>query len=76
MAKHRRLLESKKRKNKEDELEEVREDKKGRKFWKLINKQGRRIEGIDECIIPQDWRNHFPKSLEGSSLIASSQKIG
>lgn len=62
-ATHRRLLESKKRKQKEEEPEEVRKDKVGMKFWKLINKHKTRREGIDECIIPEDWLNHFAKQL-------------
>lgn len=52
----------------ENYIKKARNDKSGKKFWKLVNREKMRREGVDRSIDPREWVKHFTRQLGGSKV--------
>lgn len=62
---YRILIDRKKEEHKEEEWKAAKEDKTGKKFWNLVNRQRKRRNNIDEEITMEEWTEHFKKQFDG-----------
>ncbi|XP_025265271.1 uncharacterized protein LOC112638231 [Camponotus floridanus] len=64
--KYRNLLEKKKTNYKEREWIEAKNDKSGKKFWEIINRQRKRRTKMSDKIKINEWKEHFQVQMKGT----------